>query len=279
MKRPSFQFYPGDWQANQKLRRCSHAEKGVWIDVMCLMHDSEKYGVLRWPLADIAQAVGCKVSDLRALRTKGVLKGADAGEQCEALIFTPRHAGRDGEPVTLLPAQDGPLWFSSRMVVDEYIRRKKASASGHINSPEGTPHSSPNHTPMSLIGEDIGATPDPSPYHASACVPARAIMRPPAPSTSSPKESKAARADGMDDAKAKLFSLGKEYLIQHGSKENTARSFIGSLCKEYRNDYEAILQAFTTAEAEGVVKPEGWIVAYLKRNRRTPAYASGDIMN
>jgi hypothetical protein len=112
-------------------------------------------------------------------------------------------------------------------------------------------------------------------------VPARAITRPPAPSssTSSSKESQAAGAVGMDDAKAKLFSLGREYLIQHGSTDGAARSFIGGLCKEYRNDYETILQAFTAAEAEGVVKPEGWIVAYLKRNRRSPAYASGDIMN
>jgi hypothetical protein len=246
---------------------------------MCLMHDSEEYGVLRWPLADIAQAVGCKASDLRALRTKRVLKGADAGEQCEAFIFTPRHAGRDGEPVTLLPAQDGSIWFSSRMVVDEYIRRKKASASRHIDSPDGTPHSSPNHTPMPPIGEGIGAIPDPSPSHASACVPAHAITRPPAPSSSTSKESKAARAAGMDDAKAKLFSLGREYLIQHGSKDGAARSFIAGLCKEYRNDYEAILQAFTTAEAEGVAEPKSWISAYLKRNRRSPAYASGDIMN
>ena len=57
MKRPSFQFYVSDWQSNNKLRRCSHAEKGIWLDVMCLMHDSEEYGILRWPLKEVAQAV------------------------------------------------------------------------------------------------------------------------------------------------------------------------------------------------------------------------------
>ena len=82
MKRPSFQFYPADWRANAKLRRCSHAERGIWLDVMCLMHDSDEYGVLRWPPQDIAQAVGCRVSDLRALREKQVLKGVDVGERC-----------------------------------------------------------------------------------------------------------------------------------------------------------------------------------------------------
>lgn len=122
MKRPSFQFYTGDWQSNAKLRRCSHAEKGIWLDVMCLMHDSETYGAIDWPLKDIAQAVGCKVSDLRGLIAKDVLKGADPNELVEAFTYTPRHGGKDGETVTLIETRTGPYWYSSRMVRDEYVR-------------------------------------------------------------------------------------------------------------------------------------------------------------
>lgn len=121
MKRPSFQFYPGDWQANSNLRRCTHAEKGVWLDVMCLMHDQPEYGILRWPLKEIAQAVGGKPADLRGLVTKGVLKGSDT-YLSEPHIYTPRSGRKDGEPVTLIPTQDGPIWYSSRMVKDEYVR-------------------------------------------------------------------------------------------------------------------------------------------------------------
>jgi hypothetical protein len=44
MKRPSFQFYVGDWQSNSNLRRCTFGEKRIWLDVMCLMHDAEQYG-------------------------------------------------------------------------------------------------------------------------------------------------------------------------------------------------------------------------------------------
>lgn len=121
MKRPSFQFYPGDWQANSNLRRCTHAEKGVWLDVMCLMHDQPEYGVLRWPLKEIAQAVGAKPADLRALSTKGVLKGSDT-QLDEPFVYTPRSGRKDGEPVTLIPTQAGPIWYSSRMVKDEYVR-------------------------------------------------------------------------------------------------------------------------------------------------------------
>jgi len=144
MSRPSFQFYPGDWQRNAKLRRCSHAERGIWIDVLCLMHDNEdEYGMLRWPLRDIAKAVGCRPAELLKLREKGVLKGADPGERCEPYSFTPRHAGRDGEPEVLIPAQDGPVWYSSRLVRDEHVRKKRGIGTRFGDEPKTAPKPSP----------------------------------------------------------------------------------------------------------------------------------------
>lgn len=149
--RPSFQFYPGDWQANSNLRRCTHAEKGVWVDVMCLMHDQPEYGILRWPLKEIAQAIGCKPNDLKALQIKGVLKGDDK-QLDEAFIYTPRSGRKDGDPVTLVPTQAGPIWYSSRMVRDEYVRTNRANQDGN----GATPNRPPKPAPKPPIGEDIG---------------------------------------------------------------------------------------------------------------------------
>jgi hypothetical protein len=146
VKRPSFQFYPADWRANAKLRRCSRAERGDWIELLCLLHDSEEYGVLRWPLRDIAKALGCQVGDLRkGLIAKGVLKGADAGQRCEPFIYVSRHAGKDGAPVTLIPSQEGPLWYSSRLVRDEHVRNLRA-----LNDP-------PKYQPKGSFGGAQGA--------------------------------------------------------------------------------------------------------------------------
>ena len=152
MKRPAFQFYPGDWGSNANLRRCSHSERGIWVDVLCLMHDSEEYGVLRWPLKDIAQAVGCKPQELKSLAAKGVLKGADSGV-CASFVYIPRHAGKDGEPVTLVPEQEGPVWYSSRMVKDEYLRQKRGEGT-RFEAPDTTPKPAPNPT----IGDESGAS-------------------------------------------------------------------------------------------------------------------------
>lgn len=123
MSRPSFQFYPGDWRNNAKLRRCSEAARGGWIDILCVLHDSDEYGVVRWPLADLARAAGVKIKTANELIAKGVLKGADAG--CEPYIWRAFHAGKFGDPVPLVAEITGPVWYSTRLVRDEYMRQNK----------------------------------------------------------------------------------------------------------------------------------------------------------
>lgn len=152
MKRPSFQFYPEAWTTNAKLRRCTKAARGAWMDILCAMHDSDEYGVLRWPLKEIAQATGSTMGQVRELVEKGVLKGADRGGSIEPFIYTPRHAGRDGTPVELLPAQDGPIWYSSRLVRDEYIRSKRGEGT-RFGDGGDAPKGAPKHTPKPPIGE------------------------------------------------------------------------------------------------------------------------------
>lgn len=46
MRRPSFQFYPGDWLSKLEVRACSTAARGLWMDMICLMHEGEPYGHL-----------------------------------------------------------------------------------------------------------------------------------------------------------------------------------------------------------------------------------------
>lgn len=154
-------FYTADWTTNLKLKRCTHEEKGVWIDILCLMHESEEYGVLRWPLAELASAVRTTVKVLKSLVEKGVLKGTDTRELCEAQTFTPTHGRKRGPTVTILESQAGPIWFSSRMVEDEYKRLVKQ---GIVPMQEAAPKSPPKAAPKPPIGESFGDSPDHAPY-------------------------------------------------------------------------------------------------------------------
>jgi hypothetical protein len=156
MARPSFQFYPADWRNNAKLRRCTWAARGAWVDVMSLMNDSDEYGILRWPLKEIAQAIGCPLTLLKELVDKNVLKGTDKGES-DALEYTPRSGRQAGPTVTLIHCTNGPIWYSSRMVRDEYIRQKKGNSELHKDSP----HSTSKSSPMPPIGELFDDSPMP----------------------------------------------------------------------------------------------------------------------
>lgn len=150
MRRPAFQFYPADWKANTKLRRCSDASRGAWIEVLCLFHDSDEYGVIRWPLAEIARAASVPVKLLRELVSKGVMKGGDNG--CPAFTFTPRHAGKSGEVIELLPATESACWYCSRFVRDEYIRRKRGGDT-QFSAENQPPKPSPNPSPKGGFGD------------------------------------------------------------------------------------------------------------------------------
>lgn len=87
-KLPSFQFYPGDWQKDPNLRRCSHSAKGIWIDMLCLMFECDERGVLAtagrpWTREEIAQAVGGDysqtLSGIEELSVKGVVNLRENG--------------------------------------------------------------------------------------------------------------------------------------------------------------------------------------------------------
>jgi len=195
MKRPSFQFYAGDWVGSANLRRCTHAEKGVWIDVMCLMHDSNEYGVLRWTMKEIAQAVGCRVADLKSLMAKGVLKGADASGVCDSFVFVPRSGRKDGNPVILIQQQKGPVFYSSRMVRDEYVRSVRGESTRFggddddlFNDELPAPKATPKHAPKPPLGDGSSSSSSTSykPYGAAASNPPPKETPPPHPDPAPP---------------------------------------------------------------------------------------------
>lgn len=116
MKRPSFQFYPADWRRDAALQSCSVAARGLWIELMCVMHDCEPYGVLAvngraMSAAQVARLVG----EQEKIIVRLLAELEDAG------VFS-----RDDE---------GRL-FSRRMVKDEEVREARA-AGGHAGAEHG----------------------------------------------------------------------------------------------------------------------------------------------
>ncbi len=46
MSDPWFKFFPADWRGEATLRACSLAARGLWMEMLCLMHEAEPRGHL-----------------------------------------------------------------------------------------------------------------------------------------------------------------------------------------------------------------------------------------
>ncbi len=66
-------FYPGDWMKDPALRSCSVAARGLWIDMLCLMFESDRRGYLQHvtgkPVTaeQLARMTGCSTDDVSQL--------------------------------------------------------------------------------------------------------------------------------------------------------------------------------------------------------------------
>lgn len=46
MKLPALQFYPGDWRKDPGVQSLTYEERGIWIEMIFLMHESDRRGKL-----------------------------------------------------------------------------------------------------------------------------------------------------------------------------------------------------------------------------------------
>jgi uncharacterized phage protein (TIGR02220 family) len=157
LKRPAFQFYPKDWRDEQSLRLCSMAARGLWIDLMCLMHSSERYGHLEvagkaMTVEQVARLVGEAPKDVKGWMT----------ELTENAVCSFTSEG---------------VMFSRRMVRDEEIRDKRAAGgeAGSAHGYKGAEHGAKGGRPKKVEGakkpplfEDGEPPSNPPPAFASA---------------------------------------------------------------------------------------------------------------
>lgn len=248
-ERPSFQFYPADWRGNAKLQRCSMEARGAWIDVMCLLHDADEYGVLRWPLADIAQAVRLPVDLLHELIRKGVLKGGES--KVEDYVYRPYHAGKHGDPITLTEGRQGPCWYCSRFVRDEWKRNQRGKAT-RFTTANQPPKDTPSGTPPGRVGERQGDGSSSASASASSSASSVSQKLPVTDVTG---------ADGSqgESKPDPIWGPGLAFLKRKGVPEKQARPFLGKLKQQAGDIHAAALLA--DAEAQDITDPIPWLSA------------------
>jgi len=96
--RPWMKWYPADWRADPALRMCSYAARGLWIDLLCLMHEATIYGHLliaglKPTVAQIAAVLGGRPSEVE--RLLGELEAGGVFSRTEAGVIFSRRMVRD----------------------------------------------------------------------------------------------------------------------------------------------------------------------------------------
>jgi hypothetical protein len=112
-KLPAIQFYPGDWRKDPGIRTLSYHDRGVWFEILLMMHESDRRGVL--------------LLNGRAMSDKEIALALGLDNQTfNQTLTTLLSSG-----VTCREEETGAL-MNRRMVRDEEIRkiRREAGAKG-----------------------------------------------------------------------------------------------------------------------------------------------------
>src|SRR3990167_1344800 len=65
-KSPAFQFYTGDWLKDPNLGQCSPATRGIWIDMLALMHENGRSGLLHGTINSLSRICRCSDAEMDA---------------------------------------------------------------------------------------------------------------------------------------------------------------------------------------------------------------------
>lgn len=226
MKRPAFQFYPGDWRKDPALSVCSLAARGLWIEAMCIAHESDPYGHLAvagkpMTAAQLARLVGESPAVVAKLIAE--LESAEVFSRSEGGAIYCRRMVRD-EKLRATRAECGRLGGNPKLLGDK-VKQKVKQTGNQSTKQEPTPSSSSSSSTTSDAD-------------ASAGKPAA----PPAP-------------------KDVVFALGVPLLTTSGVKESNARSFLAMQVKAHGDAKTA--EALQACAEERPVEPISWLQARL----------------
>lgn len=230
MKNPFLKFYPTDWRSDPALRMCSPAARGVWIDMICLMHEATPYGHLlvngRCPTdAQIAVLLGLPPDQFSEIQ----------GELEAAGVFS--------------RTKDGVI-YSRKMT-----RMAKKSATARRNGRKG---GNPR------LSEERGNPSSDNPLDKGRDMPQKPEAR-----SQSPEDTEPYGSDGeavADFLTETVWKRGVPFLCERGVKEGNARSMIGKWLKSH--SVQEVHDAFVEAKQAGTGDPIPYITEILKPDVR-----------
>ena len=230
---PWFKFYPSDWRAEPSLRAVSMAARGLWIEMLCLMHEAEPRGHLLLngrPVTDaqLAALAGVPVNTAQEL----------LGELETSGTFSRTRAG---------------VIYSRRMRTDTAVsaKQRKNVSKRWENQP---PQDAENKDEKGIGNTKHDTKPIPKKPEARDTIP-NGIDAGPSP-----------------DLDKRAWDEAVVSLHRGGLSEQKARAFFGKLLRDNHLTARDLLPSLLNAQINGTQDPQGYLTkaaAAVARQRGT----------
>lgn len=229
-QRPWMKFYPADWQADELLGMCTLAARGLWVEMIGIMHKAVPYGHL---LVNGRNPTDVQLAALARCPP----------DQVPGLLDELENAG------VFSRARNRTI-YSRRMTRDE--KRRKDGQTGKI-----TGQKVPNSRRSQLIekaGDKIAT------LKVAGKVDDQPPSNPEARDQNPEKEDSGAIAPGDADPVKLLWDRGLMIVGKHN------RSLLGKLCKQHGN--VAVMEAIVCTEQETRADPLSFLLGCLKNAKQ-----------
>jgi hypothetical protein len=172
MKTPAFQFYPGDWRKDPELRSISLTARGLWIELLCLMHESSRKGFLvtktgnSYTNEQLSRMVGVDIQTLEICLTEIETSGVSSREESTGILYSRRmvkdatisqerrEAGKMGGNPALLNHRDN---HRDKRSAKQTPTPSSSSSSSSSSSEEDSTHPLLGEGGRSTKSRDIGS--------------------------------------------------------------------------------------------------------------------------
>lgn len=147
-KLPAIQFYPGDWKKDPGIQSLTYHQRGVWFELLLLMHESEQRGRLLlngmpMPEQAIAVSLGLDNQEVNQIITTLLTYGVASRDESGALVC--RRMLRD-EELRKIRTQCGKLGGNPNLVnqnITTRVNQKSTPSSSSSSSKDKENRSCP----------------------------------------------------------------------------------------------------------------------------------------
>lgn len=149
-KLPAMQFYPADWRKDIKVQSLSFEERGVWFELLCLMHESEERGKLvmnKKPIDEgaLARLIGCDEKVFRKIFQR-ILRDKVAYRTRSGVVYNKRMV--EDERIRKI-RRDAGLKGGSPILLNQKVNHHVNQVSNQNPTPSASASSSTSNNKLS----------------------------------------------------------------------------------------------------------------------------------